>query len=51
MQEITLKLSLEEVNAIINFMGELPTKSGIFPLAMKIKSQTEEQLPRKDKVE
>lgn len=44
--EITLKLSVEEVSAIVQVMGELPTKSGIFPLVMKIKEQAEAQLPK-----
>ena len=42
--EITLKLSFEEVNAIVQVMGELPTKTGIFPLVMKIKEQAESQV-------
>ena len=44
--EITLKLSVEEVNGILNVLGELPTKSGAFPLAVKIKAQADEQLPK-----
>ena len=44
--EITLKLSVEEVNAILSVLGDLPTKTGAYPLVLKIKSQAEEQLPK-----
>ena len=46
--EIELKLSVEEVNGILNVLGELPTKSGAFPLAVKIKSQADAQVPKAD---
>ena len=49
--EVTLKLSVEEVNGILNVLGELPTKSGAFPLAVKIKAQADAQLPPPDKPE
>jgi len=42
---IKLELSVEEVNAILNVLGELPTKSGAWPLVMKIKEQAEPQVP------
>ena len=42
--EITLKLTRDEVQSIVNIFGELPTKSGVFPLAVKIKAQADEQL-------
>lgn len=44
--EVELKLTVDEVNAILNVLGELPTKSGAFPLAVKIKQQAEAQLPK-----
>ena len=44
--EITLKLTAEEVSGILNVLGELPTKSGAFPLAVKIKEQADLQLPK-----
>ena len=44
--EITLKLTIEDVNGILNVLGELPTKSGAFPLAVKIKEQADAQLPK-----
>ena len=42
---ITLNLSVEEVNAILHTLGNLPTSSGAWPLVVKIKEQAEAQLP------
>ncbi len=44
--EIELKLTVQEVNSVLAVLGELPTKSGAFPLAVKIKSQADAQLPK-----
>jgi hypothetical protein len=44
--ELTLKLTLEDVNNILHVLGELPTKSGAYPLVMKIKEQAEPQIPK-----
>ena len=41
--EITLKLSIEEVNGILQTLGQLPTSSGAWPLVVKIKEQAEAQ--------
>ena len=41
MQDITLTLSVEEVNAILQTLGQLPTSSGAWPLVVKIKQQAE----------
>lgn len=46
--EITLKLSVEEVDGILQVMGELPTKTGAYPLVVKIKEQAESQLPKQE---
>ena len=43
---ITLTLTLDEINAILNLMGKTPTDSGFFPLMMKVKEQAEAQLPK-----
>ena len=43
--EITLKLTVEEVNGILAVLGDLPTKSGAYPLVMKIKEQADPQVP------
>jgi len=45
---IKLELTVEEVNAVLAVLGETPTKSGFFPLAMKIKEQAEAQLPKEE---
>lgn len=46
--EITLKLDLQEVNAVLNVMGQLPTSTNVWPLAAKIRAQAEEQIPKTD---
>jgi hypothetical protein len=46
--EVTLKLTVEEVNGILQTLGQLPTSSGAWPLVVKIKEQAEEQLPKKE---
>lgn len=43
---IKLELNVEEVNAILQVLGDLPTKSGAWPLVMKIKAQAEPQVPK-----
>ena len=42
---ITLELTTEEVNAILQVLGDLPTKTGAWPLIVKIKQQAEAQIP------
>ena len=44
--EITLVLSVEEVNAILQVIGELPSKTGAWPLLLKIKEQAEGQVQK-----
>jgi hypothetical protein len=44
--ELTLKLTVEEINGILQVMGDLPTKTGAFPLVMKIKQQADAQVPK-----
>lgn len=46
--ELTLKLNLEEVNGLLNVLGQLPTSTNIWPLAAKIRSQAQEQLPQEE---
>jgi len=46
---ITLNLDINEVQGILKVLGDLPTSSGAYPLAMKIKEQTEAQLPKEEK--
>ena len=44
MQDITLTLTLEETNAILQVLGDLPTKTGAWNLVVKIKSQADAQM-------
>lgn len=39
MKEVTLTLTVEEVNAIVQTLGQLPTSSGAYPLVVKITEQ------------
>lgn len=41
---INLNLTVDEVNAILNTLGQLPTSSGAWPLVVKIKEQAEAQV-------
>jgi hypothetical protein len=43
--EINLTLNVDEINAVLQTLGNLPTSSGAFPLLMKIKQQAEAQIP------
>jgi hypothetical protein len=40
--ELTLKLTRDEVQAILQVLGQLPTSSGAWPLVVKIKAQVED---------
>ena len=42
--DVTLTLKVEEVNAILQTLGQLPTSSGAWPLVVKIKQQADEQV-------
>ena len=46
--ELQLTLTIEEVNGILQVLGDLPTKSGAYPLVMKIKEQAEPQIPKEE---
>ena len=41
---MNLELTVEEVNAILQVLGDLPTKTGAWPLIVKIKQQAESQI-------
>lgn len=49
--DIKLVLTDQEVNAILQVLGDLPTKTGVFPLIQKIQSQGNEQLKEQSAVE
>lgn len=46
--QIKLILELEEVNAVLAALGKLPTDTGVYPLAMRVKAQAEAQVPREE---
>jgi len=48
---IKLELSIEEVNAILQVLGDLPSKTGAWPLIVKIKEQAEPQVPKPEPTE
>lgn len=41
-----LELETNEVQFILNVLGEMPAKSGVWPLIVKIKKQADAQLPK-----
>lgn len=43
--ELNLTLNVNEVNAVLQALGQLPTASNAYPLLLKIKGQAEAQLP------
>lgn len=42
--EITLKLSVDEVNALLGLLGQMQNSSGTYPLLIKIREQGMEQI-------
>ena len=44
MQNLQIELSENEINAILAILGDMPSKSGTWPLMMKIKVQADAQL-------
>ena len=41
---IQLVLNFEQVNAVVNALGKLPTETGVWPLRQVIVEQTNQQL-------
>lgn len=46
---VTLTLTVDEVNAILQTLGELPSKTGAWVLLTKIKEQAEAQVKPENK--
>lgn len=44
--QINLVLDIQEVNALLDIMGQLPTSTNVWPLANKVRSMAEAQLPK-----
>lgn len=43
---MTLDLEIKEVQFILNVLGEMPAKSGVWPLIVKVKEQADAQAPK-----
>ena len=41
-----LELDVNEINFVLQTLGNLPSSSGVWPLIVKIKEQAEAQLPK-----
>ena len=41
-----LELDINEINFILQTLGELPSKTGVWPLILKIKEQADSQVPK-----
>ena len=41
-----LELDVNEINFVLQTLGQLPSSSGVWPLIVKIKEQAETQLPK-----
>ena len=46
---IKLELPVEDVNFVLQMLGELPSKTGAFVLMRKIKEQADPQVPEETK--
>lgn len=44
MNKLTLSLAADEINFILQVLGELPSKTGAWPLIVNIKEQAETQV-------
>lgn len=44
--ELVLKLNVDEVNALLSILSQMPNQSGTYPLLLKIKEQGEAQIPK-----
>lgn len=45
---INLSFELSEIQHLLSLLGNLPTHTGAYPLAVKIKEQAEAQLPQQE---
>ena len=41
-----LELDVNEINFVLQALGQLPSSSGCWPLLVKIKEQAEKQIPK-----
>ena len=43
---MNLNLDPNEIQFILNVLGDLPAKTGVWPLIVKVKKQVEAQIPK-----
>jgi hypothetical protein len=43
---MNIQLDINEINFILQTLGELPSKTGVWPLILKIKEQADAQVPK-----
>jgi hypothetical protein len=43
-----LELEVNEINFVLQTLGNLPSSSGVWPLIVKIKEQAEAQVPKEE---
>jgi len=43
-----LELEVNDINFVLQTLGQLPSSSGVWPLIVKIKEQAEAQLPAEE---
>jgi hypothetical protein len=48
---MNLNLEVNEVQFILQALGQLPSSSGVWPLIVKIKEQAEAQIPKDEPTE
>ena len=51
MDTIKLELTIAELNGILGVLGDLPTKTGVYPLILKIKEQADPQVPKREETQ
>jgi hypothetical protein len=45
---MNINLEVNEINFVLQTLGNLPSSSGVWPLIVKIKEQAEAQLPKEE---
>lgn len=49
-QQVILNLTVSDVQNLLIILGDMPTKTGVYPLVMKIKSEAETYLASQEEV-
>jgi len=50
LKDLNITLTVEEANAVLQTLGQLPTSSGAYPLLMKIKQQCDDQVKAQEPI-